>query len=176
MAKSRAQKKAERRKRAAQGQTSPVPSATEAQAKTQVPESGEVAEAEAAIEAGALEASAPSETPAEAVSDLPAAAPTDLPTESKRERRRREREEAAAKEERRKARESKSRTVVVEERPRGRVSGFIASCWAELKRVQWPDRETLIQASAVTVAFVAIAAIYLGALDGIFNLIVKQVL
>ena len=43
--------------------------------------------------------------------------------------------------------------------------GFFASCWAELKKVQWPDRETLVQATAVTIIFVAVAAAYLGALD-----------
>jgi preprotein translocase SecE subunit len=56
------------------------------------------------------------------------------------------------------------------------VLGFLVSCWAELKRVQWPDRETLIQASAVTVLFIAIAAAYLGALDAIFNFIIQRVL
>ncbi len=54
--------------------------------------------------------------------------------------------------------------------------GFLISCWAELKRVQWPDRETLIQASAVTVVFIAIAAAYLGALDAVFNFLVQHLL
>src|SRR5262249_25033855 len=40
---------------------------------------------------------------------------------------------------------------------RGGVIGFLISCWAELKKVQWPDRETLIQATAVTILFVAVA-------------------
>ncbi len=62
------------------------------------------------------------------------------------------------------------------ERQRGRVIGFLISCWAELKRVQWPDRETLIQASAVTILFIAIAAVYLGALDTIFNYLVQHLL
>ena len=59
------------------------------------------------------------------------------------------------------------------ERQRGGVIGFLASCWAELKRVQWPDRETLVQATAVTVIFVAVAAAYLGALDAVFNFLIK---
>ncbi len=29
--------------------------------------------------------------------------------------------------------------------------GFLVSCWQELKKVQWPDRDTLIQATAVTI-------------------------
>jgi preprotein translocase SecE subunit len=53
---------------------------------------------------------------------------------------------------------------------------FLVSCVAELRRVQWPTRETLIQASAVTVVFIAVAAAYLGALDAIFNWIVQRVL
>ena len=54
--------------------------------------------------------------------------------------------------------------------------GFLVSCWAELKRVQWPDRDTLIQASAVTVLFIAVAAAYLGALDAVFNWLVQRLL
>ncbi len=54
--------------------------------------------------------------------------------------------------------------------------GFFASCWAELKKVQWPDRETLVQASAVTVLFIAVAAAYLGALDSVFNFLVQHLL
>ena len=47
---------------------------------------------------------------------------------------------------------------------------------AELKKVQWPDRDTLIQATAVTLIFIAVAAAYLGALDAMFNFLVKQIL
>jgi preprotein translocase SecE subunit len=56
------------------------------------------------------------------------------------------------------------------------VIGFIASCWAELKKVQWPDRDTLVQASAVTLVFVAVAAAYLGALDQLFSWMVDRIL
>jgi preprotein translocase SecE subunit len=59
---------------------------------------------------------------------------------------------------------------------RGGVIGFLISCWAELKKVQWPDRETLIQATAVTILFVAVAAAYLGALDALFNFLIKKIL
>ena len=54
--------------------------------------------------------------------------------------------------------------------------GFFASCWAELKRVQWPDRDTLVQASAVTLIFVAVMAAYLGALDALFNFLIKRII
>ena len=77
------------------------------------------------------------------------------------------------------AKESERRRAPREEqveRPRGRVVGFLISCWAELKRVQWPNRETLIQASAITVIFIAVMAAYLGVLDAIFNWLVQRIL
>jgi len=46
---------------------------------------------------------------------------------------------------------------------------FFSSVIKELRKVQWPDRDTLVQASAVTLIFVAIAAAYLGVLDAIFS-------
>ncbi|HEU5143227.1 MAG TPA: preprotein translocase subunit SecE, partial [Solirubrobacterales bacterium] len=61
------------------------------------------------------------------------------------------------------------------ERQRGGAVGFIASCWAELRKVQWPDRDTLVQATAVTIVFVAVAAAYLGALDAAFNFLIQRI-
>ena len=92
--------------------------------------------------------------------------------ESRRERRARE------KEERRKAhaREAQRAQAEKPEKKRGAVTGFIASCWAELKKVQWPDRDTLVQASAVTLIFVVVMATYLGALDAAFNWLIKQII
>jgi preprotein translocase SecE subunit len=46
----------------------------------------------------------------------------------------------------------------------------------ELGKVQWPDRDTLVQASAVTLLFVAVAAAYLGALDALFSKLVDLVI
>ncbi|MFL5906021.1 MAG: preprotein translocase subunit SecE [Solirubrobacterales bacterium] len=99
-------------------------------------------------------------------------APPAAPGESRRDRRQRE------KEERRKARAKEQQRAQTEkaEKRRGPILGFLLSCWAELKRVQWPDRDTLVQASAVTFIFVAIMAAYLGALDAAFNWFVKQLL
>jgi preprotein translocase subunit SecE len=57
-----------------------------------------------------------------------------------------------------------------------RVINFLRSCWAELKRVQWPDRRQVIQATAVTIGFVAIAGGYLGAMDAIFSRLVNAIL
>ena len=184
MAKTRAQRKAERRKReqrqAAQG---PSPTAT-AQHDTQVPESADVLEAELAeqgadVEALREEGERRPEAPAPSRADVGMPAPAEdagdaaevKPT--RRERRRAEREErdrAKQSAERRRPREEPT------ERQRGRVMGFLVSCWAELKRVQWPDRETLIQASAVTVIFIAVAAAYLGVLDAVFNQVIQLIL
>ncbi len=113
------------------------------------------------------EAPAPSRADVGRVGEAPAE-----PRESRRERRQRE------KEERRKARAKELQKGQAEKatKRRGAVIGFLLSCWAELKRVQWPDRDTLVQASAVTFIFVAIMAAYLGALDAAFNWFVKQLL
>jgi preprotein translocase SecE subunit len=162
-----------------------------------VPESAEVVEAELAEQGADLEAlrqsppdeaavpqaPVPEEAPAEAAEDLPAPAPSradvGVPAEaapdriSRRDRRREEKERERRRKESEKRRQA---TAEPQERQRGAVSGFIASCWAELKRVQWPDRETLIQASAVTLVFIAIAAAYLGALDAFFNFLVQRLL
>jgi preprotein translocase SecE subunit len=214
MAKTRAQRKAERRRRQQaeerRRQTDPAAEQEErAQEDTRTGVSGEVAEAEAVIQTGADTADygehtvdpevrdelegrgspvpgvvpspvqpetevappAPSRADVGRPEDGVPAAPAE-PRESRRERRQRE------KEERRKARAKELQKGQAEkaERRRGPILGFLLSCWAELKRVQWPDRDTLVQASAVTFIFVAIMAAYLGALDAAFNWFVKQLL
>ena len=51
-------------------------------------------------------------------------------------------------------------------RPGGnRVLNFLRASWAELQRVQWPDRRQVAQATAVVLGFVAIAGVYLGVAD-----------
>jgi preprotein translocase SecE subunit len=42
---------------------------------------------------------------------------------------------------------------------------FLKACWAELQRVQWPDRPQVIQATAVVLGFCIIAGAYLGLAD-----------
>jgi preprotein translocase SecE subunit len=58
----------------------------------------------------------------------------------------------------------------------GRAGDFLRSSWAELKRVQWPDRRQVGQGTAVTVGFVVVAGAYLGALDAIWNPIIQAIL
>jgi preprotein translocase subunit SecE len=185
VAKSRAQRKAEQRKRRQQElEERARRSQSKAQHDTQVPESGDVAEVEAALEAGAAaadeidqESSVPAER-AEPVSVEAEPVPVEAGTASEQRLSRRE-QRRAEKERARRARESAERRAPKEEKPerqRGRVMSFFASVIAELRKVQWPDRETLVQASAVTLLFVAVAAAYLGALDAIFGWLVDRLI
>ena len=228
MAKTRAQRKAERRRREAQlererkagGDGAERDAESRAQRDTRTPVSGEVAEVEAVMESGAkpedygehtvehegqgqpqARAAVPGVTPepvapappepepepevpeAPAPSRADVGAPSDAPPEEPREtreerraRKKREKQERKQEHERALQRAQKSQQVEKTEKRRGGVLGFFASCWAELKKVQWPDRDTLVQASAVTIIFVAVMAAYLGALDGIFNWLIKQLL
>jgi preprotein translocase SecE subunit len=73
--------------------------------------------------------------------------------------------------------------VATGERPSGaplrggnRVIGFLRASWAELQRVQWPDRRQVTQATAVVLGFVAIAGLYLGAADFVAKEIVEFIL
>ena len=58
----------------------------------------------------------------------------------------------------------------------GRVIAFLVACWAELKRVQWPDRKTLTQLTGVVLFFVLIVGAYLGGLDAIFSRLIQAIL
>jgi preprotein translocase SecE subunit len=175
MAKTRAQRKAERRAREEQERKRVGAERTaesHAQHDTQVPVSGEIAEVEAmerGMGAGAPEAAL--ETP-----DAPktsSRAEKRAETKALKETEKRKRSEQKRQESEQLAKKQKQAQA---QRQRGGVIGFLLSCWAELKKVQWPDRDTLVQATAVTIIFVAVAATYLGALDAAFNFLVKQIL
>ena len=57
-----------------------------------------------------------------------------------------------------------------------RAIGFLGASWAELQRVQWPDRRQVTQATAVVLGFVAIAGAYLGLADYVAKEIVEFIL
>jgi len=59
---------------------------------------------------------------------------------------------------------------------RGRVAGFLVAVWAELNRVQWPDRQQLTSLTGVTLMFVLIVGGYLGLLDAIFSKLISAIL
>jgi len=82
--------------------------------------------------------------------------------ESRQERAERRRQERAAR-----TRPTKSQAGHTAER--AGFGTFIRECWAELKRVQWPTRPVLIQATAVVIITCLIVGVYLYALDSIFS-------
>jgi preprotein translocase subunit SecE len=57
-----------------------------------------------------------------------------------------------------------------------RAIAFLQASWAELQRVQWPDRRQVAQATAVVLGFVAVAGIYLGAADWLAQKVVNFIL
>jgi preprotein translocase subunit SecE len=62
-------------------------------------------------------------------------------------------------------------------RPGGnRVVNFLRASWSELKRVQWPDRRQVAQATGVVLGFVAIAGAYLGFADFVAQKIVNLII
>jgi preprotein translocase SecE subunit len=175
MAKTRAQRKAERRAREAEEQKRSGDGrdqAARAQHDTQVPISGD--EAIIAAEEAGIAAGVPEELLETPETTKPSRAQRRAEAKATKEAERRQRDE----QKRREAQqlEKKQKQAKAERAQRGGVIGFLLSCWAELKKVQWPDRDTLVQATAVTILFVAVAAAYLGALDALFNFLIKQIL
>jgi preprotein translocase SecE subunit len=59
---------------------------------------------------------------------------------------------------------------------RPRVVQFLIAVWAELQRVQWPNRQALITLTGVVLGFVLIAGGYLGLLDAVFSELIKAIL
>jgi preprotein translocase subunit SecE len=63
-----------------------------------------------------------------------------------------------------------------EARQRGRVTNFMVQVWAELRRVQWPDRNQVTQATGVVVVFCFLAGAYLALWDFVFSKVVTWLL
>ena len=61
-------------------------------------------------------------------------------------------------------------------RKRGRVITFLGHCIDELRRVQWPNRRQVGQATAVVLGFVVIAGGYLGLLDSLWKPLIEAIL
>lgn len=62
------------------------------------------------------------------------------------------------------------------DRKRPRVVQFLIAVWAELQRVQWPDRQALTTLTGVVLGFVLVAGGYLGLLDAIVSRLVNAFL
>ncbi len=58
----------------------------------------------------------------------------------------------------------------------GRVWQFLQNVWAELQRVQWPDRKQVTTLTGVVLGFVLIAGGYLGLLDAIFSRVIDEII
>src|SRR3954451_11514457 len=57
-----------------------------------------------------------------------------------------------------------------------RLFQFFRASWAELQRVQWPDRRQVAQATAVVLGFVVIAGAYLGLADAAAQKVIDWIL
>jgi len=57
-----------------------------------------------------------------------------------------------------------------------RVFNFFRACWAELQRVDWPDRRQVGQATAVVLGFVVVAGAFLGLADVVAQKLVDLIL
>jgi preprotein translocase SecE subunit len=66
--------------------------------------------------------------------------------------------------------------VAAEHKDRSRVIQFLLAVWAELQRVQWPNRQALVTLTGVVLGFVLIAGGYLGLLDAIFSELIQAIL
>ena len=70
----------------------------------------------------------------------------------------------------------RGRREVEAHKRRPRVVQFLIAVWAELQRVQWPDRQALTTLTGVVLGFVLIMGGYLGLLDAIFSELIKRIL
>jgi preprotein translocase SecE subunit len=61
-------------------------------------------------------------------------------------------------------------------RNRPRVVQFLVAVWAELQRVQWPNRQAMVTLTGVVLGFVLIAGGYLGLLDAVFSKLIQAIL
>jgi len=60
--------------------------------------------------------------------------------------------------------------------PRGRVGivAFAQECWAELQKVTWPTRETIVRLTLIVVVISALIAAYIFAFDNVFTFLITQ--
>jgi preprotein translocase SecE subunit len=98
-------------------------------------------------------------------SDRPAAEAPPAPAPAKERAEKPERRAEPKPERRREPKPERRREV----RRRGRVVGFLVQVWAELRRVQWPDRNQVTQATGVVIVFCFLAGAYLALWDFVFS-------
>jgi preprotein translocase SecE subunit len=98
-------------------------------------------------------------------SDRPAAEAPPAPAPAKERAEKPERRVEPKPERRREPKPERRR----EARQRGRVLNFLVQVWAELRRVQWPDRNQVTQATGVVIVFCFLAGAYLALWDFVFS-------
>jgi preprotein translocase subunit SecE len=60
--------------------------------------------------------------------------------------------------------------------PAARTRNFVAESWAELKKVEWPGQQQLIQGVVVVLVACFVVGIYLWGADQVFRRLVENVL
>jgi preprotein translocase SecE subunit len=53
---------------------------------------------------------------------------------------------------------------------------YLVESWAELKKVAWPTRETVVRLTLLVVAVSVAVGVYIFVLDRVFNTLIEQVL
>jgi preprotein translocase subunit SecE len=61
-------------------------------------------------------------------------------------------------------------------RRHNKLVGFLIAVVAELRRVEWPDRQTLTMLTGVVLLFVIVMGAYLGLLDAVFSKVIDKIL
>jgi preprotein translocase SecE subunit len=56
------------------------------------------------------------------------------------------------------------------------IRRYLVESWAELKKVAWPSRETVIRLTLLVIAVSVAVGIYIYVLDRIFNTLIDQVI
>jgi preprotein translocase subunit SecE len=75
------------------------------------------------------------------------------------------------------ARRGDGRAAQHELRPhRNRLLAFLVAVWAELQRVEWPNRQALTMLTGVVLLFVVIMGAFLGGLDAVFSRLIDKIL
>jgi preprotein translocase SecE subunit len=71
---------------------------------------------------------------------------------------------------------AKRRSEAEKHKNRPRFVQFLTAVWAELQRVQWPDRQALTTLTGVVLGFVLIAGGYLGLLDAVASRVIQAII
>ena len=163
MARTRQKRKAKQRQQQQQQQQATRRDATAKQQPMNPAEQAAIQTADALEAADELEEIVAEESP------VPGVIPEPPRPESKPRRTTVERKEPRR--ERKPAPEKKK-----EPRQRNRVVNFLIQVWAELRRVQWPDRNQVTQATGVVIVFCFLAGAFLAFWDWVFGEIVTSIL